>query len=62
MIDKEMHDGFWDDILDALPDNIEIGLDERSDEVYFHFVAHGQLSTVTRYLATNEVRGIEYET
>ena len=40
MVDEEVHDGFGDEVLDCLADDVEVGGDEGADEVSFHFVAH----------------------
>ena len=40
VVDKEVHDGFWDDILDRLPHDVEIRGDEGADKLGLHFFAH----------------------
>lgn len=39
MVDKQVHDRFGNEILDRLPNDVEIRCDERSDQGGFHLLA-----------------------
>ena len=39
----KVHDHLRDEVLDRLPDDVQVGLDEGLDEVRLHLLAHCQL-------------------
>jgi len=40
MIHEEVHDRFGDEVLNALPDDVEVGRDKRANQVRLHLLAH----------------------
>lgn len=43
MVDKQVHDGFWDLVGDRLADDVEIGGDEAADEFGFEGFPVGEV-------------------